>query len=80
MAAAAIGQGGRLFSVMDLTLPHGVAAGVLGALAADGSLIQIGPGFPAGPDRADRLASVAGDERATVTLGTDIPGLRRVDG
>jgi len=53
---------------------------VLGAMAADGSLIQVGPGFPAGPDHAVRLASVAGDERATVTLGTDIPGLRRVDG
>jgi len=79
-SAAAIGPGGRLFSVGALTLPRGVVAGVLGALAADGSLVQIGPGFPAGPDHAVRLASVAGDERATVTLGTDIPGLRRVGG
>ncbi|HEY5149260.1 MAG TPA: TIGR03089 family protein [Mycobacterium sp.] len=79
-AAAAIGSGGRLFAVDPPTLPHGVVAGVLGALAADGSLIQIGPGFPAGADHAVRLASVAGDERATVTLGTDIPGLRRVGG
>ena len=79
-AAAAIGPGGRLFSVDALTLPNGVVAGVLGAMAADGSLIQVGPGFPAGPDHALRLASVAGDERATVTLGTDIPGLRRMDG
>jgi uncharacterized protein (TIGR03089 family) len=78
-SASAIGQGGRVFSVVVLTLPRGVVASMLGALAADGSLVQIGPGFPDGADRAARLAAVAGDERATVTLGTDIPGLRRVD-
>jgi uncharacterized protein (TIGR03089 family) len=79
-AGSAIGPGGRVFSVDVLTLPQGVVAGVLGALAADGSLVQIGPGFPTGDDHAVRLASVAGDERATATLGTDIAGLRRVDG
>lgn len=79
-SASAIGQGGRVFSVVDLALSQGVVAGVLGALAANGSLVQIGPGFPEGADHAARLAAVAGDERATVTLGTDIPGLRRVDG
>ena len=81
-SVSAIGHGGRVFSVLDLTLTHGVATGMLGALAADGSLVQIGPGFPDGTDHADRavrLAAVAGDERATVTQGADIPGLRRVD-
>ncbi len=78
-SAAALGHGGRVFSVLDLTLPLGVVAGMLGSLAADGSLIQIGPGFPGGPDVATRLAAVAHDERATVTLGMDVPGLRRVD-
>ena len=78
-SASAIGPGGRLFSIEDLTLPYGVVGGPLGALAADGSLVQIGPGFPGGPDHGARLVSVAGDERATVTLGTNIPGLRRVD-
>lgn len=79
-SAAAIGQGGRVFSVLDLTLPLGVTAGMLGALAADGSLVQIGPGFPDGTDLTARRAAVAGDERATVTLGADVPGLRRIDG
>jgi len=78
-SAAAIGPGGRVFSVLDLTLPRGVATGVLGSLAADGSLVQIGPGFPAGADLPARLAAVAHDERTTVTLGADVPGLPRVD-
>ena len=55
-AAAAIGTGGRVLSVVDLTLPDRVGTALLGALAADGSLIQVTHAAarrsrPAGRDR-----------------------------
>lgn len=75
-AAERIGPGGRVLSVIDLTLPDGVSAGLLGALAADGSLVQVGSGLAA---QAGRLAAVARDERVTASLGVDVPGVPRVD-
>ena len=75
-AAAAIGVGGRVLSVNDLTLPDRVGTALLGALAADGSLIQVTHAAhldPAG------LAAIAREERATVTFGVDIDGLPRLD-
>jgi uncharacterized protein (TIGR03089 family) len=69
-AGAALGTGGRILSVLDLTLPDDVCVSLLGALAADGSLIQVvGIADPA------RLAAIANEERATATLGVDLPGL-----
>ena len=73
-AGDAIGPGGRVLSALDLTLPDAVCAGLLGALAADGSLVQVG-GDPDG----ERLARIAHDERASVTLGADVDGLPRLD-
>lgn len=75
-SGAEIGTGGRVLSVLDLSLPDGVCSGLLGALAVDGSLIQV-----VGPVVADpaKLALIARDERATVTLGVHLPGLPRID-
>jgi uncharacterized protein (TIGR03089 family) len=75
-AAAAIGSGGRVLSIADLTLPDRVCTALLGALAADGSLIQVTRAAHA--DSAG-LAAISRDERATVTLGVDIEGLPRLD-
>lgn len=75
-AAAIIGTGGRVLSIADLTLPERVSTALLGALAADGSLIQVT--HAAHVDQAG-LAAIARDERATVTLGVDVEGLPRLD-
>ena len=79
LAAAAsvrIGTAGRVLSTADLTLPDRVAAALLGALAADGSLIQVTRQAAA---QAAHLARIAADEGATVTFGCDIEGLPRLD-
>ena len=73
-AGGAIGSGGRVLSTVDLTLPDRVSTGLLGALAADGSLIQV----TAAADEAE-LIGIARAERATITLGVDIYGLPRLD-
>ena len=76
-SAGRIGPGGRVLSMMDMTLPQGVAAGLLGALDADGSLVQVTSDHrPA----AAGLAGLARDERVTATLGVDVEGFRRLDG
>ena len=75
-AAEQIGPGGRVLSVVDLTLPDRVGSALLGALAADGSLIQVTRA--AHTDEA-HLAAVARDEGATITLGVTIEGLPRLD-
>jgi uncharacterized protein (TIGR03089 family) len=75
-SGAAIGTGGRVLSVLDLSLPDGVCSGLLGALAADGSLIQVVGSAAADPAG---LAVIARDERATVTFGVELPGLPRLD-
>ena len=64
-----------MLSVVDLTLPDRVCTALLGALAADGSLIQVT--HAAAADHAG-LLRIAGDEGATVTLGVDIEGLPRL--
>jgi uncharacterized protein (TIGR03089 family) len=76
-AAAQIGSGGRLLSTIELTLPGPVCLGLLGALAADGALIQV-----VGPAVSDpaRLAVIARDEGATISMGVAIEGLPRLDG
>ena len=63
-----------MLRTVDLTLPDRVGSGLLGALAADGSLIQVTH------ESADReaLARIAADEGATVTFGVDIAGLPRL--
>ena len=76
-AGAVIGSGGRVLSTVDLTLPGPVILGLLGALAADGALIQVVG--PAATD-PDRLAVIARDEGATISLGVDIAGLPRLAG
>lgn len=73
-AAARIGTGGRLLSAVEPTLPEAVCKGLLGALAADGSLIQV-----AGTIDGAQLARIAEDERATVTYGVSVDGLPRLD-
>ncbi|MGS0686132.1 TIGR03089 family protein [Nakamurella sp. GG22] len=74
-AAEAIGPAGRVLSTVDLTLPDRVCSALLGALAADGSLIQVT--HEAAAD-ADALARIAADEGATVTFGVDVAGLPRL--
>ena len=76
-AAAAVGPAGRVLSTVDLTLPGRVCAALLGALAADGSLIQVTREAAA---HGDRLARIAADEGATVTIGVDVEGLPRLRG
>jgi hypothetical protein len=75
-AGELIGAGGRVLSVVNLTLPDRVCTALLGALAADGSLIQVTRA--AGTDHAG-LLRIAEDERATATIGVDIEGLPRLD-
>jgi hypothetical protein len=75
-AGELIGAGGRVLSVVNLTLPDRVCTALLGALAADGSLIQVTRA--AGTDHAG-LLRIADDERATATIGVDIEGLPRLD-
>lgn len=75
-AAARIGPGGRVLSVVDLTLPGAVATALLGTLAADGSLIQVTGSATGDPGQ---LAKIAADEGATVTFGCDVAGLPRLD-
>jgi uncharacterized protein (TIGR03089 family) len=75
-AGELIGSGGRVLSVVNLTLPDRVCTALLGALAADGSLIQVT--HAAAADHAG-LLRIADDERATATLGVDIEGLPRLD-
>jgi uncharacterized protein (TIGR03089 family) len=76
-AATVIGPAGRVLSTVDLTLPDPVSLGLLAALAADGALIQVVG--PAAMDPA-RLAVIARDEGATISLGVDIDGLPRLSG
>ncbi len=75
-AGVGIGPSGRVLSVLDLSLPDVVCDGLLGALAADGSLIQVVGRAAADPAG---LAVIAQDERATVTLGIELAGLPRLD-
>lgn len=74
-AAEAIGPAGRVLSTVDLTLPDRVCSALLGALAADGSLIQVT--HEAAADRA-ALGRIAADEGATATFGVDVAGLPRL--
>ena len=74
-AAEAIGPAGRVLSTLDLTLPDRVCSALLGALAADGSLIQVT--HEAAAD-GDALARIAADEGATVTFGVEVAGLARL--
>jgi uncharacterized protein (TIGR03089 family) len=76
-ASVRIGTGGRVLSTADLTLPDAVGTALLGALAADGSLIQVTRPAAAQPDQ---LARIAADEGATVTMGCTVEGLPRLDG
>lgn len=75
-AAAVIGPAGRVLCTVDLTLPDRVCSALLGALAADGSLIRVTHEVAA--DHA-ALARIADDEGATVTFGVDVAGLPRID-
>ena len=75
-AGQAIGPGGRVLSIADLTLPDRICTAVLGALVADGSLIQVT--HEAGA-HGSALAKIAADEGATITLGVNVPGLPRLD-
>lgn len=74
-AAQAVGPGGRVLSTVDLTLPDLVCDTLLGALVADGSLIEVTR--EAAADRA-ALARIADDEGATGTFGVDVAGLPRL--
>ncbi|MEP6559957.1 MAG: TIGR03089 family protein [Nakamurella sp.] len=73
-AATTIGRGGRVLSTVEPALPDQICLGLLGALAADGALIQVDS--PASVDSV-QLAVIARDEGATITLGVD--GLTRLD-
>ena len=75
-ASLRIGPAGRVLSTADLTLPDTVGTALLGALAAEGSLIQVSRPAAAHPDQ---LGKIAADEGATVTLGCDVDGLPRLD-
>lgn len=66
-AAAALGDAAVLLSTQIPSLPAGVIAGPLAAWATDGTYVYTEP-------PADRVAV---DERATATIGIDLPGLPR---
>lgn len=76
LTAAVAGPVGRqvLLSSAAWELPDGVARTLLAALAADGTLVQCDPGLP-----GEELAAIAAAERATATLGIDLPGLPPLD-
>jgi uncharacterized protein (TIGR03089 family) len=69
------GDGARpvLLSVVDWTLPEGIAATLLAVLAADGTLVQCPPSWD-----IDRLTAVARAERATATVGIELADLPSV--
>ena len=69
-AAAGLGDGAVLLSTQIPSLPAGVIAGPLAAWAADGTYV-----YTESP--ADQVAV---DERATATIGIDLPGLPRTGG
>ncbi len=69
--AQALPSGARLASTRPWTLPEGVAATLLAALAVDGSLVH---SDSAGQILVDQAAA----ERATVTAGFDAPDLSRL--
>ena len=74
MASSSVGlePGSRLASNELWTLPDGVVSGLLGALAAGGSLVW--------SDSAEaELVDQARAERATVTAGFAVPGLPQLD-
>lgn len=67
-AAAPLGDGAVLLSAREPALPDGVVNGPLAAWAAGGTYVF-------SPPPASRVAA---DERVTVTLGVDVPGLPRM--
>lgn len=67
-AAAALGDGAVLLSAQLPLLPDGIIAGPLAAWAAGGTFVYA--------DASARRAAT--DERATITIGVDVPGLPRV--
>lgn len=71
--AAAMGSGVRVLSTLPWTLPSPAIELLLGCLAADGTLIQVGPQDP------KSLQRTAVSEKATHTAGVDVPGLPRLD-
>jgi uncharacterized protein (TIGR03089 family) len=70
LRAAAAAARPVLLSVVDWSLPDGIAATLLATLAAGGTLVQCPPAWDPG-----RLAATARSERATATLGVAVAGL-----
>lgn len=73
--AAAVPDGAVVLSTTPPSLLDAVCAGALAAWAAGGALIQV-DGGSVGPARI--ASGIATDERATATLGLDLPGLPRI--
>ena len=69
--AAAVPDGAVVLSTAPPSLLDAVCAGALAAWAAGGALIQVDGG-------SVDPARIASDERATATLGLDLPGLPRI--
>jgi len=76
-SAAAVAGHGVVLSAAVPDLPDGVCAGPLAAWATGGTLVQLGADAGVAADPA-ALARVAADERATVTIGVDVEGVRRI--
>ena len=76
-SAAAVTGHGVVLSAAVPDLPDGVCAGPLAAWATGGTLVQLGADAGVAADPA-ALARVAADERATVTIGVDVEGVRRI--
>jgi uncharacterized protein (TIGR03089 family) len=69
-AAATLAEGAVVLSAAVPTLPDGVIDGPLAAWAAGGTYVYAAP----------PVEQVAADERATATIGVDVPGLPRLGG
>ncbi|MBM9467694.1 TIGR03089 family protein [Nakamurella leprariae] len=80
--AAQLPTGSRLLSTGAWSLPHGVAATLLTALAVDGSLVQLPPDDGAGPavaaDLSDVDAGAPGDDRTSGPAGAAGPDVERI--
>lgn len=69
----ALPHGARVLTVLPLDTAAGLASGLVGPLAVDGSVVPVSHPDPG------RLASRCESERVTHTAGVDVPGLPRLD-
>jgi uncharacterized protein (TIGR03089 family) len=72
-ASPDLADGARVMSVLGLDTAAGLAGGLIGPLAAGGSVVQVRDADPA------RLADRCVTERVTHAVGVTVPGVARLD-